>query len=470
MKISIRSVRLALLMIVATATLAVGLVALGEDDGYTGPNTEVTTGPDVTIWDVARASGPTRPGVNNWTQGTPINGIRAYSISTDSCNIGSQTLKWCDESNCADGATSDEHPVIAQNLYRLHNGSFRQIGKNWLKHGFNALNTNVDSTCVGNDGTGSPTAGCTNTGGDGDFLFVGCTDLYWSTTNGNHNYSGARSEVNGRTGEFPFPEILSGDTDAKGQRIQVLDTDLIVPDVGMGIDPKYWVEAHYVTPDDAMAGNGLNNASYREVLLGPEPDKDLTETGDTVREAAAIWAWKAEDPSVEIERVDLGTTPIERLHVARRVTGSARGIEPWHYEVVVHNLNSEQAARALEIQFPGGTTFSGSGFHDVDSHSGEVYDSTDWTITTDSPSGTIRWELQDAHLAPADQGDANAIRWGTAYTFWFDASAPPDSTLWQVELFDPEPGIPSTVTVPFEGIFTDGFESGTTTSWSTTVP
>ena len=152
------------------------------------------------------------------------------------------------------------------------------------------------------------------------------------------------------------------------------------------------------------------------------------------------------------------------------MTATARGLEPWHYEVVVHNLNSDSSARALEITFPAGTTFSGTGFHDIDSHSGEIYDSMDWAVTTDAPTGTIRWELQDGHLAPAEQENANAIRWGTSYTFRFDASAPPDSSLWRIELFDPPPGHQSLVSAGFEGIFADGFESGNVAAWGSSVP
>lgn len=448
---NIQSIRSTFLVASAIAVFVVGYVAFAEDDGFTGPNTVVTTGPDVTVWSI--------PSTRNWTGSTPVGGVRAYSIATDSCNIGDTKLKWCDESGCADGATDEEHPVIAQNLYRLYNGRFRQLGKNWLKHGFNSLNTDVGTTCVGNDGVGGATP-CVDDGGDGDFLFVGCTDLYTATTNGSQFSAGPRSEVNGTTGVFPFDPILAGDTGTIGQRIQVADADLLA---SSGNDVKYWVEAHYVTPDDAQAGNGLNNASYREAEVGSTTSKNLTLVGDTVREAAAIWAWRAEDPDVEIQRVDLPSAlpadPVQRFHVATKVTPpGARGTGTWHVEIVVHNLNSDRSARALQLTFAPGTIISNPEFFDVDSHSGEVYSSVDWTFDN-STAHVARWETDDF----ATDQDANAIRWGTAYTFAFDADAPPSSALWELELF--KPGSPTFVTIPFGMLFTDGFESGDTAAW-----
>lgn len=456
MKIPTPVVRSTFLAASTLALLAFCVVALAEDDGYTGGNTKVTTGPDVTVWEI--------PSTRNWTGSSPDGGIRAYSIATDSCNIGSVSLKWCnpDYRDCVSEpeVTGADHPVIAQNLYRLHDGRFRQLGKNWLKHGFNALNTQVGTSCVGNQGDGNPTAGCTDTGSDG-FLHVGCTDLYSATTNGSQSWAGPRSEVNGATGDFSYPPVLAGDTDTIDQRIQVQDTDLIE---SAGSTAKYWIEAHYVTPDDAMAGNGLNNASYREVTVGSAPSKGLTVTGDTVREAAAIWAWKAEDPTVEIQRVDLPSTPVERFHVATKVVESSlRGDPSWHVEVVVHNMNSDRSARALQITFPTGTIFSNPEFFDVDSHSGEVYSSVDWSWDNSTPH-IARWETDDF----ATDEDANAIRWGTAYTFAFDVDTPPTASLWELELF--KPGSPTFVTIPFGRFFEDGFESADTSKWSATVP
>ena len=53
-------------------------------------------------------------------------------------------------------------------------------------------------------------------------------------------------------------------------------------------------------PDDAAAGNGNNNASYRQVLVS-EDDEDvfvLSLDGPTQREQPAIRAWQDVDTSV----------------------------------------------------------------------------------------------------------------------------------------------------------------------------
>ena len=46
----------------------------------------------------------------------------------------------------------------------------------------------------------------------------------------------------------------------------------------------YLIEGHYVTPDDAAAGNQDNNASFREVVVTGVDDFNMDVTGSTQRE------------------------------------------------------------------------------------------------------------------------------------------------------------------------------------------
>ena len=82
-------------------------------------------------------------------------------------------------------AGTNDHPVIAQNLYRIMDGRIEQIGMSWLKHGFCALQQNACNTCTGN--------------GNGSALGTGCSDPYGSSLNGS-------LAIDPGTGTRSFPE------------------------------------------------------------------------------------------------------------------------------------------------------------------------------------------------------------------------------------------------------------------------
>ncbi|MFT7671061.1 MAG: hypothetical protein ACI8X5_003777, partial [Planctomycetota bacterium] len=52
-------------------------------------------------------------------------GIAAYSVASQSCNIGNVNLIW----SSGNGQT---HPVISQNVFRLKGRRFEQLGQSWL--------------------------------------------------------------------------------------------------------------------------------------------------------------------------------------------------------------------------------------------------------------------------------------------------------------------------------------------------
>ena len=242
----------------------------------------LTTGPDVTVINL--------PDITNWGVS---GGIRAYSVGTTSCNIGNAPVAWCDAGTCLGGTLqANDHPVIAQGLYRLKEGRFSQLGMSWLKHGW--LSTNSTNTaCAG--------IACQIPPGGGDQLGVGCNDTYGSGLNGGSGNPGTclgstncrlgmRSEVNPTTGDFPMPTPISP-TPVIDQRIQVPEIDV---DPALNAGATYWLEGQYLAADDGFAGNAFNNASYRPVTVGASPF-NLAFSGATVREKSAIQAWKAAD-------------------------------------------------------------------------------------------------------------------------------------------------------------------------------
>ncbi|MEO7793164.1 MAG: hypothetical protein ABIV06_00210 [Thermoanaerobaculia bacterium] len=407
-----------------------------------------TTGPDVTINRIT--------GVGN-TYGA-ASGIRAYAVGTTSCNIGDTPVNWCNTSGgCGGGMTSKQHPVIAQGIYRLKtdvdrpSGRLEQIGMSWLKHGFLSTNTgNSEGACkVGHDSCDSPPFG-------GDQLGVGCRDTYGSSLNGSRPL-GMRSEVNATTGDFPYPYTSVGSSTVYDQRIQVLESD-VEPTLNTGA--RYWAEAQYIADNDAKAGNGLNNASYQEVLVSGAT-YNLGLSGALNREHSAIYAWQLIDPTVEIFNFDVPGAVIERFEVARKVTPIDG--DTWHYEYAIRNLNSDRSARAFTVDFVDGTPVTNPGFKSTDHHSGEPYSTAAWDVAATQATGTVTWGTSTY----ANDPNANALRWATMFNFWFDADAAPSTAVHTLELF--KPGSPESVTLA-SPIFVDGFASNNLTAWSDAVP
>lgn len=357
-------------------------------------------GPDVIVGDLHNVS-------SYGSQG----GISAFSVGTTSCNQGDQTLKWISDTN--------EHPVIAQNMYRLKQDRFEQVGMSWLKHGFLAL---AEDAC---------NLGCTPPG-TGTRLGVGCSDPYDASLNGSQGNLGPRFEVNAHTGVFPYPFTSPPYSGTIARRLQVKNSDL---DPAMDGGGLYFVEGQYVTVDDAAAGNQDNNASHRPIdVSGGGSSWSISLTGSTQREQPAIRAWNNADPSVVESDVYI---PGEGFCIlAGKASDLGGGL--WHYEYALQNVNSDRSVGAFAVPVPDGALISNVDFHDVDYHSGEPFDLTDWAPTV--AGGEIRWATENYATNP----NANALRWGTLYNFRFDVDAPPQAALVRLDLF--KPGTPASVT------------------------
>lgn len=357
-------------------------------------------GPDVIVGEI--------PGVTNYSSS---GGIEAFSIGTTSCNIGDEELAWFSQST--------QHPVIGQNLFRLSNGRFEQIGQAWLKHGFTALQL---------DACG---CGCQSSG-TGNFLGVGCSDPYSSGLNGSQGGMGPKFEVNAATGGFLFPPTdFSNTGNSIYKRLQVATSDLAAG------GSFYW-EAQYIAPDDTAAGNGFNNVSWRSATIsGSGSNWDGGLSGSTQRESPAIDAWAQADASVELIAADVPGDG--RFILGWKATANGGS---WDYEFALYNMNSDRSAGGVRLPLPSGTTVTNIGFHDVAYHSGEPYDGTDWAIANSGVQ--VEWTTIDDF---ATDPNANALRWGTMYNFRFTADAAPgELTEVEVDLF--KPGAPTSIIIP----------------------
>ncbi len=355
-----------------------------------------STGPDIIVGSINSVVSP-----------LPFNGIDAFSFGATYCNVGDDEVEVVSNTN--------NHPVWGQNMYRIKDGRFEQLGMSWMLHSFVALAQNGCS------------CGCIAV--DAQHLGVGCSIPESATIQGSGDL-GPRYEINPTTGYFNYPSTPG--TPIEGgfsiyRRTQVRLSDL---DPALNLGANYFVEGIVIAPDDAAAGNSNNNASYRPLAISlVNGNAVATLTGQTTRGLPALFAWRDNDPEVLITEVhvpDDGT-----FFLGAKATSVGDGA--WQYEYALYNLNSDRAAGAFSVPRPSDVVVEELGFHDVDYHSGEPYDLTDWPSTIDDES--VRWSTTTFDINP----NANALRWGTLYNFRFRTNRAPTDGSITLGLFKPGP-------------------------------
>lgn len=344
--------------------------------------------------------------VSNITSTGAIDGRRAYSFGLSFCNPGTVALAW--------QASTPNHGVSSPNLYRLSNGRLEQIGIGWCAHEFFALSQGgVCGTCPGSDGSMLP-PGC-------------MTPTSQAYTMSQQNLA-MRASVNAFTGSVTFP--FDRDTGpALYKRLHASESDLSVAGA------SYFVEQATIHQQDAEAGTPAveNNYGYRPLVFAPGTF-NASFSGAFVA-LPAIYAWRAADPAVQITVIDV---PGEGRFLLGAKAAELGGGQ-WGYEYALQNLNSDRAAGGFSIPVGASASVAAIGFHDVDYHSGEPYDNTDWSGVRGAAG--VSWSgPQDF----AGDPNSNALRWGTLYNFRFVADAAPAAGDATITLF--KPGTPGSIT------------------------
>jgi hypothetical protein len=368
-------------------------------------------GPDVIVGDITSIMNV-----------TAANGLDAFTLGTTSCNIGTSVVNWFGSNN--------QHPVISENFYKYKvvagAGHFEQIGMSWLKHGFAA---DVGSFCCT----------CQNPGNN-QLLGVGCSDPYSASQAGTQSGLTPRWQVNAHTGFFPYPGANPGWSGSTARRCEVALADLEVSSSAV----KYYAECVYTTADDALAGNNNNNASTKQITVtGGPSDYTFATSGSVQRMQSAIRNWRLIEPGVTLADVQV---PGDGLFIVGSHATSLGGGQ-YHYEFAVHNMNVGRACGAFSVPLPASAIVTNIGFHDVTYRNGDgvgnvSQSSVDWPGVVGA--GAISWSTE----APAQNANANAIRWGTTYNFRFDANVPPASGSVEVGLW--ASGAPASVSAAAE--------------------
>ncbi|NOT00388.1 MAG: hypothetical protein HOP29_07145 [Phycisphaerales bacterium] len=397
-------------------------------------------GPDVVT---ASVGAPIQSG----REGVLGSGTVGMALSTASCNMGLVAVNW-------NRLPSTDHPLIVQNLYRMRtedgSGRFEQIGQAWLKHSFSTIESAFCGTT------------CFSLPGDQQ-LGVGCYDPYGASTNALVCGLGPRSGVNPFTGAFPggsnigsgicstnYParNHLGHTHTAISHKLQVRDADLMPP---LSDGARYFSEAQYIVPHEyrerAASGsaNLFNNVSYTEA----ENQGPGGVTGDvfsfallsgTHLEEPAINAWAGATQTV----VEPAAGEDGRAILACAVTEI--GANMWHYEYGVYNMNLDRAIGAFRIPIPPAVTVSNVGFHAPRNHdaepNAETWSNDPWDATVEN--GWIEWTTDVFATNPL----ANAVRFGTLYSFRFDANAPPIDVQAEIDTFKIASAVPIAVRGP----------------------
>lgn len=334
--------------------------------------------------------------VLDWVKYGTSGGISSYAFGSTSCNVGNAELTW--------SANTNNHPVISGTVYRLKDGVLEQLGINWLKHGFATLNQNLCGTCQPTNGTK---------------LGIGCSDPYVATLNGMQSNLGPRTDVNPYNGFFPYPPTKNSAGGILGGRTQLQNVDI---DPALNATARYFVEIHYVHPEDTpLLGNGNNNVSYREIkfLTGSAP-WSISFVSPTVRTTSMIEGWPVIDPTVNLTQLSFPNDGT--LFLASKVTQI--GSNQWKYVYTLYNRDSDRGARAFGLPVPVSATIANLTFRDVAYHSGETVLGTDWA-PMDGPVLNLPRAIGWVTGSFSQDPNNNGLRWGTACTMTFTCDRAP---------------------------------------------
>ena len=328
-------------------------------------------------------------------------GINGCSMATTSCNAGSVIVAW-------EAAMDEDHPGIAMNLYRDHDGRFEQIGASDVKHGFFALSNNQCNF------------GCP-VGSDGTYLAVGCSDTYGVGNNSSRTWLGPRDEWNPFDGTWECTgSHFSGGVQDCARRhsgsghgptdhmVEVKDADLDLAGA------TYYYEAFYLVEGDSKLDNNIGSRRVTMFWTGSSWTFNTPSSGNALTYQPTIYRWG--DGHWQ-QRTNNGL-----IVLAWQTTDLGDG--NWRYNYSVFNWTHNKGLRTFRIPLPPGVVVSNAGMSHYDSPQ------DDWTIAIDSSA--IEFTTPDI-----GESGANPMGWATSNAFWYDADSAPEAGSPTMDVYDP---------------------------------
>lgn len=347
-----------------------------------------------------------------------VGDYQSYSFGDTTCNVGDAPFTY--------HANTPDHPVFTTSLYRIHEGRFEQIGMSFVSHTFFPLQSNACGLgCM----PGAP-----------GMLGAGCSDTIGVGLAGNQSEMGPRIEIDPWSGDFPYPfSTFNQSGDAVYKRLKARIEDL------SHTDALYFVERQYLSNEEAPDARD-NNTSYRRVQFTPATNTPQLLNG-TITGMPVISAWQenGQGPGMPDASIIISSSHLAgdgQVMVGSRAT--SLGDHVWRYDYAVQNINAARGINTLRIPIGFNRSVSDPYFHDVE-YIDEVdnqIDGTDWGFSV--VSGFASWQVG---ANANDNLFANAIRWGTTYSFSFVSNQPPVEKQAELGIFDDDGSGPITVSV-----------------------
>ncbi len=369
-------------------------------------------------------------------------------------NVGTANVPWHSKfSGFHPPYNNDQHPFLTWSAFRVDDQGIRQLGVSDIKHAFLTLNINCNpdpDTCT-----------------DGHILGIGCEDVYGTGTNSSNWDLSFREEILAAPGIWahcnepepgtashfdPNGDCNTGDFSPAGEN--AFTHGLIVQESDLADDTaSYYFSSWYLIRDDVDIFNTMGYRQINPVFGGSTWTFGFLSSLTT---GSPVDAWipaGTDEPNRNSAVLALGLGQ-GHLQLAANVTDPGDGYYRYDYALLNHDF--DQGLDGFSVPLGAGVSVRSTSFGDIDQDPGN-----DWTVVVGSDS--VTWTMPDPDSFQP---------WGVLFNFSLEANSAPsiaNGVMDVVGNYRPETLEISTRAPSSTAIFTDGFESGDTSAWSSTI-